>query len=340
VYLLDYDEKKKEDALRCLSLDDGAEIWRYSYSVKVKRNHGMSRTVPAVNDQAVVSLGPKCHVLCLNPATGALLWKKDLVAQYKTRVPEWYAGQCPLIDGGKAILAPGGACLMMAVELLTGKVLWETPNPKNWQMTHASILPIDFEGQRQYVWCASEGAVGVDAATGRLLWELPEWSIRIAAVPTPVDAGGGRIFFCGGYNAGSLMAQLTRQGDRVAAKEAFRTKPAVFGSDQQTPVFDGRLLYGVIPGGRLACLSPDGKPLWVDKEHDFGLGPYLLIQGKLLILDDRPPTLYLFDVDSTGAKELARQEILPGHDAWAPIAFVNGKAILRDSTCMICLDLR
>ena len=48
VYLMDYDRDQQQDALRCLSLADGREIWRYSYPVRVKRNHGMSRTVGGV----------------------------------------------------------------------------------------------------------------------------------------------------------------------------------------------------------------------------------------------------------------------------------------------------
>ncbi|MEW6358972.1 MAG: PQQ-binding-like beta-propeller repeat protein [Planctomycetota bacterium] len=340
VYIIDYDEEKNEDAIRCLSLGNAEEIWRYTYYVKVKRLHGMSRTVPAVTDKYVLTLGPKCHVVCLNAATGEAIWKKDLVADYGTRVPEWYAGQCPLVDGDRAILAPGGTCLMMAVELATGKTVWETPNPKNWQMTHSSILPINFGGRRQYVWCASDGVVSVDAETGKLLWELPDWHIRIATVPTPVDIGGGRIFFTGGYNAGGMMAQIVKEGEQIKLKELFRTKPRVFGSDQHTPILHNGLIYGVIPGGQLTCLSPEGKQLWTDKEHDFGLGPYLMVNGKLLVLDDHPPTLYLFDVNAAGPKELARHTISDGYDAWAPIAFVNGKALLRDAKTMVCLDLR
>ncbi|NOZ22309.1 MAG: PQQ-binding-like beta-propeller repeat protein [Planctomycetes bacterium] len=340
VYIIDYDEKKNEDAVRCLSLDSAEEIWRYTYYVKVKRNHGMSRTVPAVTDKFVVTLGPKCHVVCLDATTGEAIWKKDLVADYGTRVPEWYAGQCPLIDGDRAILAPGGACLMTAVELATGKTVWETPNPKNWQMTHSSILPIHFGGKRQYVWCASDGVIGVDAETGKLLWEFPDWRIRIATVPTPVDVGDGRLFFTGGYNAGSMMVQLVKSGDAFQVKELFRTKPDTFGSDQQTPILHNGLIYGVIPGGRLTCLSLEGKQLWIDKDHNFGLGPYLMVNGKLLVLDDQPPVLYLFDVNAKGAKERAHHSVIGGYDAWAPIAFVNGKVLLRDAETMVCLDLR
>ena len=50
VYILDYDEQARGDSLRCFSLADGREIWRRWYTVEVKRNHGMSRTVPAVDD--------------------------------------------------------------------------------------------------------------------------------------------------------------------------------------------------------------------------------------------------------------------------------------------------
>ena len=41
VYILDYLEIKKADALRCFSLETGEEIWRRWYNVHVKRNHGM-----------------------------------------------------------------------------------------------------------------------------------------------------------------------------------------------------------------------------------------------------------------------------------------------------------
>ncbi|HKJ79850.1 MAG TPA: hypothetical protein VKA10_09955, partial [Prolixibacteraceae bacterium] len=44
-YILDYDEKERADMLRCFSLVEGKEMWVRGYSVNVKRNHGMSRTI-------------------------------------------------------------------------------------------------------------------------------------------------------------------------------------------------------------------------------------------------------------------------------------------------------
>ena len=95
VYLLDYDREQKADALRCLSLQDGREIWRYSYPVNIKRNHGMSRTVPFVTDSVVVSIGPKCHVTCLDSVTGKKKWSLDLVQAFGAEVPPGIPDRIP-----------------------------------------------------------------------------------------------------------------------------------------------------------------------------------------------------------------------------------------------------
>ena len=75
---------------------------------------------------------------------------------------------------------------IVAVDPETGEVLWQTPNPKGWKMTHSSIMPMEFGGERMYVYCASGGVVGVSAKDGRLLWESTDWKISIATVPSPV----------------------------------------------------------------------------------------------------------------------------------------------------------
>jgi outer membrane protein assembly factor BamB len=221
VYLLDYDHENQADVVRCLSLADGKDIWRYSYGIKVKRYHGMSRTIPAVTDKHVVTLGPKCHVTCLDSVTGEFRWMLDLAADFGATVPTWYAGQCPLIDEGKAIIAVGGDTLMMAVDCETGEIVWQSPNPHRWEMTHSSIMPAEFMGTRMYVYCASAGVVGISAKDGGILWETTEWRVSTANVPSPVVVGDGLIFLSGGYNAGSMMLRLTRDGDEIVAQPVF-----------------------------------------------------------------------------------------------------------------------
>lgn len=61
VYVLDYDEDQRADVLRCYSLADGKELWARGYNLNIKRNHGMSRTIPAVTGKYVLTMGPMCH---------------------------------------------------------------------------------------------------------------------------------------------------------------------------------------------------------------------------------------------------------------------------------------
>ena len=342
VYILDYDRQKQADAIRCLSLEDGKEIWQFSYPVKVKRNHGMSRTVPAVTEKYIVTLGPKCHVTCLDSVTGEFRWMLDLVKDFKAKVPPWYAGQCPLIDDGRAIIAIGGDALMIAVDCETGEIIWRSPNPHGWIMTHSSVMPADFAGKRMYVYCASGGIVGVSAEDGSILWETTDWKIRVANVPSPVVVGDGLIFLSGGYNAGSLMLRLKQENEKIRAEPVFHLEPEVFGSEQHTPIFYDGYIYGVRPDKQLTCLDLNGQVVWTSPAtHRFGnrgLGPYIIADGLIYVMNDSG-VLTLAEAKPTGYVQRASVKVLDGPDSWGAMAIASGRLILRDLNRMICLDV-
>ena len=346
VYLIDYDEATRSDAIRCFSLADGQEIWRRSYAVTIKRNHGLSRTIPAITDKYLVTMGPRCHVLCLDPVTGNFGWGIDLQKDYGTTEPLWYTGQCPLIDDGKAILAPGGPdALLMAVDCATGEVVWQTPNPNGWTMSHSSIMPMTIAGTRMYVYCALGGVVGVAAAgerTGEILWELP-WNARVVA-PSPVAVGGDRIFLTAGYGNGSRMIRVRRDGDAFTPQILFEKSPRDgLACEQQTPILYDGLLYGIMPKdagslkGQFVCYRLDGTLVWSSGPGNrFGLGPYTLVDGKFYVLSD-DGVLTMLAASKEGYVPLDQARVLDGHDAWGPIATAGGRMLLRDSKRMVCL---
>lgn len=347
VYILDYDEEKKGDSLRCFSLADGGEIWRRSYRVSIKRNHGISRTVPAVTDRYVVAVGPKCHVTCVDAVTGEFLWGKDLVSDFGATVPLWYTGQCPLIDEGVAVLAPGGESLLIGVDCETGEVLWRTPNPDGWKMSHSSVMPMDFNGRKMYVYAAAGGVAGVAADgpdRGKVLWKTDEWNHSVIA-PSPVPIGDGRVFMTAGYGAGSMMLEVSEEAGRFEAKALYSLEKTVFGCEQQTPILYEGLLFTVMPNDagalkrEFACLDPSGELVWTSgRENRFGLGPFIAADGKFLILSD-DGVLTIIEASDEEYRPLASAKILDGRDAWAPMALVGGRLLMRDSKKLVCLDI-
>ncbi|MFA6545508.1 MAG: PQQ-binding-like beta-propeller repeat protein, partial [Limisphaerales bacterium] len=296
VYIMDYDEKREGDMLRCFSLADGKEIWRRWYHAPTKRNHGVSRTVPAVTDRFIVTMGPRCHVMGVERETGDFRWGIDLVREYGTEVPLWYSGQCPLIDDGVAVLAPcGRKTLLMGVDCASGKVLWETPNADGWKMSHSSIISMTLLGRRMYVYGALGGVVGVSAEgpdRGKVLWKSAEWTHSVLS-PSPVAVDDQRVFLTAGYGGGSMMIGLKKDGDTVRAGTLFKLDKTVFSCEQHTPVLYQGLLFAILPKdaaelrAQFACLNLDGKLVWTSgKTERFGLGPFLFADGKIFILND------------------------------------------------------
>ena len=374
VYILDYDVEAQADVVRCLSLQDGRDIWRYSYPVAIKPSHGtMSRTVPAVTEKYVVTMGPKCHVTCLNSTTGEFRWMYNLVREFNTTVPEWYAGQCPLIEDGKAIIAPAGTAdddkgivapvadindsnemapsadgvLMMAVDCETGKIVWQTPNPDGWIMTHSSIVPMEFKGRRFYVYSGGNnkkgGVAGISVQDGSVLWKSDEWKARYL-VSTPVVVGEDRLFLTAGYGqqtVGCAMLRLTDVDGAISASLEYLHPTAVFGSIQQSPIYYEGYVYGVRPDRQLVCLGLDGDVVWTSTSaNKFGRngGPYAIVNGLLYVMND-DGDLTLAQASPEGYVPLAHAKVLDGRESWAPMAIAANRMIVRDTLKMICLDI-
>jgi len=348
VYILDYDEEEKGDALRVFSLKTGEEIWRRWYKAPTKRNHGVSRTVPAVTEKYTVTIGPRCYTMCVDTETGEYRWGIDMVADYGTDVPLWYTGQNPIIDNGVAVLAPGGTALMMGVDCETGEVVWETPNPDKWRMSHSSIIPMTLHGKRTYVYCTMGGVVGVSAEPedlGTLLWKSNEWSGSVIS-PSPVQIDESRIFLTAGYGTGSMMMEVKKEGDAFSAAPIYALSVKEFGCEQQTPIFYKENIFAIMPKdaaalrGQFVCMNPDGKLVWTSGQTErYGLGPFLIADDKIFILNDNG-IMTLINASLEGFTKLAESRVVPGHDAWGPMALVDGLLLLRDSKYMLCLDVR
>jgi outer membrane protein assembly factor BamB len=290
------------------------------------------------------------HVMCLDRETGNFRWGLNMMKEYKTEVPDWYTGQCPLIDNDLAILAPGGTSLMVAINCETGQKVWETPNPGSYKMSHSSIMPFTFGGTRMFVYSAVGGAVGVAADGpngGKILWETGAWKHDVIS-PAPVCMPDGRIFLSAGYGAGSMVLQLSGSGDRFDVKVTDEYLPAKgLASEQQTPLFWNGHLLGIMPkeGGiyrmQMVCVHPSDpkKVLWASsKEGRFGLGPYFIADNKLFILDDEA-VLTIAKPSLEKYIQLDQAKITDGYDSWAPFALADGYLLLRDSKTMVCIDL-
>jgi outer membrane protein assembly factor BamB len=351
VYVLDYDERRERDMLHCYSLLDGTELWRRGYAINIKRNHGMSRTIPAVNDKYVVTIGPRCQVMCCDAITGDLVWGIDLVRDFRAVEPLWYTGQCPIIVNNVAVIAVGGKALLMGVDCATGQVVWQTPNPDSLKMSHSSVMPMTIAGKKMYVYNSLGGLCGISAEEsdmGSLLWMAKDFNPNVIA-PSPVYVGQNRIFVTAGYGAGGAVVKINRSGDSFSAQTLQNYKPSEgMASEQQTPVYNDGVVFNIqtkdagTTRNQLICCSPDNfkKILWTSPTADrFGMGPYIIADNKFFILNDEGEVT-IAKYSTSKFEILDKTRVIVGEDAWGPIALADGMLIMRSSKKMVCVDIK
>jgi outer membrane protein assembly factor BamB len=351
VYFLDYDESLSSDMLRCFSLETGKEQWRRWYRIPMKRNHGFSRTVPFISDDFIITIGPQGHLMCCNPVTGDLLWSKDMQKEFKTEVPFWYTGQCPRVDDGILIIAPAGEEVLLAgIDCQTGETVWETPNTLQFKMSHSSVTPMTLQGKKCYVYAGIGGVCGVSAEKddrGKLLWSQTKWQPSVIA-PSPLQLSASSIFLVAGYGAGGGMLKVDNSGGKWTATitEQYKANEGL-SSEQQTPILYNNMIITVIPKdggslrGKLVVYSPSDlhNPVWSSEADErFGLGPYLVINDRLLVFKD-DGELYIYVIGANKMQLEKKQRILEGIDAWGSMAYADGRLLVRDAHSIKCIKI-
>lgn len=365
VYFLDRDDKTG-DKLRCFSLSDGKELWSFSYDAPGSVMFPGSRSVPAADGNRIYSCGPYGQLYCIDTDTHKPLWTKNIWSGFGgSDIPTWAISQCPLIIGDLVIVAsqtPQAG--VVAFNKLTGELKWKTPSVGNTGYVSPTILKVGNETQIVMISASSRGGfgqsgsggkvVGIDLLTGKLLWEYNNFQCSIPA-PCAVDAGEGRVFVTGGYNAGSVLIKIDKKSDGTyGVSELFRNKeigahtlPAIF--------FNGNFYLQCSTNEKkdgLVCLGIDGKVNWkTGREPLFDKGSMILADGMLLATDGMTK-LYLIQPDASAFKPILSAEVLKegtgsgdpmasrvggATQNWAPIALSDGKLLIRDQSRLICV---
>jgi outer membrane protein assembly factor BamB len=351
VYFLDYDEALSSDALRCFSLESGKELWRRWYRVPMKRNHGFSRTAPSVSDDYVITIGPQGHVMCCDPRSGDLKWSLDMTKEFKTEVPFWYAGQCPYVDGNTLVVAPAGEEVLLAgIDCTTGEIVWKTPNTPAYKMSHSSIMPMTLNGKKTYVYIGVGGVCGISAEktdVGTLLWDVSKWQPSVIA-PSPLQLSANSIFLVAGYGAGGALLRVDKSGAKWTASitDQYKANEGL-SSEQQTPILYNNMVITIIPKdggslrGKVVYYSPSDlhNPVWSSgADERFGLGPYMVINDYLFAFKE-DGELYVYGIKAKSMDLLKQQHIMDGVDAWGPMAYADGRLIVRDAHEVKCLKI-
>jgi outer membrane protein assembly factor BamB len=345
VLILDREGDAK-DVLRRIGLKDGKDVWRFDYDAPGKLDHNGSRSTPATDGKLVFCIGPFGQIHAVNFADGKEVWKADLLKDWEAVKPNWGVSTSPLLYGKWVIMAPWGKkAALVAYEKETGKVAWTTLNPKGIIQDYQSPVAMKLAGREMIVSNGRQGyMIGVDAMTGTQLWEYTGYAASKKGwnIPSPIQAPDDRVLITGGYGAGSAMIKIEAQGDQFVVKELW--KNLNMGTKcNQALVYNGFIYCNSADVGKgLICLTFDGEVKWDSKAQNktFDMGDILIADGLIFVLHGKSGDLYMVEASPEGYKELGKASLLSAGENWAPMAYANGKLIIRDyAKQMVCLDL-
>jgi outer membrane protein assembly factor BamB len=340
VFILDRADTK--DILRCSGLADGKELWSFSYEAAGSFQIPGSRTTPTLTDKAAYIVGPLGHFHCVDRTTPQATWKKHLLDDFGGKLPTWAVSQSPLLYQDLVIVAPQSPTVgLAAFKSATGELVWKSEpiGPLSYcSPTLARLADVD-----QAVMISAKGTVSGFALTdGRLLWQYKGWSCGIP-IASPVLIGDGRVFISGEYGAGSVMLRITAVDGKFSVQEVFKTQECM-SQIHQALLYQGHL-YANSNGNKardgFVCLDLDGKLLWkTGNSPNFERGSMLLAGGMIFAVNGLDGTLALFEPSPELLKPLASAKVLEGKQAWAPLALVDGKLLVRDQRQLKCFDVR
>jgi outer membrane protein assembly factor BamB len=341
-----------DEVVWALSETDGKELWVTRLGPAIKQQMAQGKEgpgcTPTVDGELLYVLGLGGDLACLQAKDGKITWQRSLQKDFGGSVPRWSYRESPLVDGDKLICTPGGEdATLAALDKLTGKTIWKSQVPGSPKAAYASVIAIDFAGQRQYVQLTAKALVGVAASDGKFLWRYDKPANNMGINCTTPVYHDGQVFASSAYGAGGGLVKLSKD-----ASGAIKADEVYFSKKMQNHhggmiLLDG-CLYGANggnEGGALVCLDfPTGNVLWDardDAERRAPKGSLALADGRLYYRTEKG-TMLLIEPSAKQYIERGRfdqpdRSELP---AWAHPVIANGKLYVRDQDVLLCYNVK
>ena len=330
IYL--FSRQGEEEVMSALDAATGYVLWQTGYPAPFTMNssaagHGPGpKSTPVFSDSKLYSIGMVGTVTAFDAATGRMLWQKpgsDVVPVYTTH------SFSPLIDGGLVVFHVGGhnQGALTAFDAITGDVKW------SWDGDgpgYGSPILVELGATRQIVTVTQGKLVGLDAATGALLWEHPYASRNFTNSITPVLYG--QSFIVSNNTLPTTAITVTRRNNQWV--------PQVVWENADVPM---RMSNGVIVGDIFFSLSTrnsgqyfsldakTGETLWTSEPRQAD-NVSLLKAGDLVFSLESDGELVIFRPGRPGqpAFEPLRRYKVADTDTWTQPVISGNRIFVKD----------
>lgn len=334
-----FSRQGEDEVMRALEAATGKVVWETKYNATYKPNPAATRThgtgpksTPAFADGRLFTLGMSGIVTAFDAASGKQLWQKP-----KSDVePLYHTAMSPLVDRGLVIVHVGGHSngALTAFDVRTGDVKW------SWNgdgPSYGSPIAVDLGGTRQVITMTQDNLVGVNAATGELLWRRP-YTVRstrnavtpIVHAPSPTGPGAASpIIIVSGLGMPITGFKVMNKGGQWTSEDVWVNNDASM--DMSTGVVSGNTLYGFShrnTGQYFAIDANTGQTMWLSEPRQ-GDNAAVVRAGNLWFTLD---TLAELKVVSANPKqfEILKRYTVADSATWAQPVLAGERILVKD----------
>lgn len=329
------EQRGAQEVVAAYDVASGRELWTNAWNGAFRERMGGDgpRATPTWHDGRIYALGGAGELRALDAATGALLWRTNILNDARASNLQWGMSAAPLVVDNVVVVLPGGpnGSSVVAYDRTSGKRAWSALDDT---ASYASPMLVTLGGVRQILVFTASRLAALSADGRDVLWEFP-WTTQYGVnASQPLLLGNDRVFVSTGYGSGAAAIQLTNDGGRFSVRELWRTN-RMKNQFTSSLLHDG-FIYG-LDESILACIdAATGDLQW--KGGRYGYGQVMLANGHLVVLTESGE-LALVRATSEKHAEVTRFPALDGK-TWNHPSMSGGYLLIRNINEMAAFDLR
>jgi outer membrane protein assembly factor BamB len=324
--------KAGQEVAQAIDLATGKPVWSAAYDQPYTMNsaaaaHGEGpKSTPVLAEGRLFTLGITGTLSAFDAASGKVIWR-HAYDQELGPPPDYGTAMSPLVDNGLLIAHVGGirGGALRAFDPATGATKWSWTGDGPG---YGSPVAFTAGGVRQIVTETKTKVVGVEAATGKLLWSLPLETPYEQNAVTPAVAGD--LVIVSGLDQSTYAVRPTRdaKGAWTPTKVWERKE---FPAYMSSPVVVGNTVYGLThrnKGQFFAVDAATGVTRWTSPPRQAENASITAAGGRLWCLTDAA-MLVVIKADPGAFTEVGRLEVAPSA-TWASPVLLGPQMLVKD----------
>jgi outer membrane protein assembly factor BamB len=314
---------------------NGKEKAKIEYGKEFKESYPGARTSVVVAGDLMYMYTGYGELICMDAQSGEKKWSKKSFEDFDGENIRWGVTETVVVDGDLVFVTPGGKKNnVVALNRFSGDLVWSCAG-KGELSSYCTPLLVELPARKLLVTHTADHILGIDAKTGKLLWDYPHTNRWQVHANTPIFYEGD-LFCFSGYGQGGVKLKMNPDGSSVE-KDWF--KQELDSRMGGMVVLDGYLYGSGDKAREWRCVNWEtGEETYVDKT--IGKGVTIYADGMLYCYSDRGE-LALVEANPQEFKVISQTKVELGTaQHWAHPVINNGRLFVRHGDALIAYKIK